>query len=532
MPRINQAPFPHRQFPLFFLVALPQSVYPVPMLIEMHAHSQEHSRCSGVTAADLIRQVFAKGLQGIVFTDHHYLWNEDELRSVRHGAAVPDHFLIMTGQEVKTADAGDVLVYGAYRTLERGVSLAGIRERFPDAALVWAHPYRNGRVPDDGSLLLPELDAVEIFSSNHSVRENSRALRDWHRLRFTAIGGTDTHGSGYAGLYPTQFDHPVRTIPELALEIRTGRCRPFLKEIPRSGANSEVTEVTIGAKGTDEVRERIIIKTISNPHKWKTADRAFHVMEAIARHGFENGPYRVPIPIDQDHDTMTLIEQGIRGKSLFDILLSSSRDDGRLYLRMAARWLARLHSSRLRITPAGEFSAKEPERLERYLERFTAIGHRHARRAEEIVSAVRKEEIRRYRHDPEALVQGHGDFHPKNVIIGRDSQENRETLFVAAIDFESSLRIPPAFDVGCFLAQFRNQFFPHREILRDISVEEFLDAYRESSGELDDDFQRQVDLFRARANMSIAAYLIKLGLGESEDLWRVLVEAEQALCLL
>lgn len=29
--------------------------------------------------------------------------------------------------------------------------------------------------------------------------------------------------------------------------------------------------------------------------------------------------------------------------------------------------------------------------------------------------------------------------------------------------------------------------------------------------------------------MSIAAYLIKLGLGQSEDLWRVLVEAEQAL---
>lgn len=502
------------------------------MLIEMHAHSREHSRCSGVAAADLVRQVFSKGLQGIVLTDHHYLWSEEELHSLRLAAAVPDHFLIMTGQEVRTGDVGDVLVYGAGSILERGVSLSGIRERFPDAALVWAHPYRTGRMPPDPSLLLPELDAVEIFSSNHSVRENSRALRDWHRLRFTAIGGTDTHGNGYAGLYPTHFDHPVRTVAELATEIRAGRCRPFLKEIPHSGANSEVTEVTIGTKGADEVRERIIIRTIANPHKWKSADRAFHVMEAIARHGFENGPYRVPIPIDQDHGTMTLIEQGVRGKSLFDMLLSSSRDDDRLYLRMAAHWLARLHSSRLRITPAEEFSAREPERLERYLERFTAIGHRHALRAEEIVRAVQREESRRYRNNPDILVQGHGDFHPKNVIIGRDSQENRDTLFVAAIDFESSLRLPPAFDVGCFLAQFRNQFFPHGEILRDISPEEFLDAYREASGELDDDFQRQVDLFRARANMSIAAYLIKLGLGESEDLWRVLVEAEQSLCLL
>jgi hypothetical protein len=38
-----------------------------------------------------------------------------------------------------------------------------------------------------------------------------------------------------------------------------------------------------------------------------------------------------------------------------------------------------------------------------------------------------------------------------------------------------------------------------------------------------------VELFRARTNLSIAAYLVKVGMGESEDLWRVLVEAERAL---
>lgn len=500
------------------------------MLIEMHAHTKEHSSCSRVSAEDLVKQVFAKGLQGIVFTDHHHLWDEHELHRVRRAAKVPDHFLIMTGQEVTTPEMGDVLVYGAGQRLSRGSSFREIRERFPDAALVWAHPYRRGKEPDDASLHLP--DGVEIFSSNHTVRENSRALRDWHRLRFTAIGGTDTHGNGYAGVYPTLFDHPISTVSELAVEIRKGRCRPFLKEIPRSGANSMVTEVTIGAKGMDEVRERIIIRNISSRHKWSAADRAYHISEAIVRYGFQGGPYRVPLPIDEDHDTMTLIEQGVRGKSLFDKLLTASRDDARLYVRMAARWLARLHSCRLRITPAEEFLEREPERLAKYLERFTAITHPHAARAAEILSAIEAEEIRLYGENQDLLIQGHGDFHPKNVIIGQDSQENRDTLFVAAIDFESSLRLPPAFDVGCFLAQFRNQFFPHGEILRDIPEEIFLDAYRETSGGLDDAFPRQVELFRARTNMSIAAYLIKVGLGESEDLWRVLVEAERALTAL
>lgn len=503
--------------------------YSYPMLLEMHAHTAEHSRCSSIPATELVRQVFAKGLQGIVFTDHHYLWSDKEIHQVRRAAEVPNHFLIFSGQEVATPEVGDVIVYGAGMPFPHGTSLEEIRESFPAAALVWAHPYRKGRRPEDSALLLPLLDGIEIFSSNHSVRENSRALRDWHRLRFTAIGGTDTHGTGYAGLYPTLFDHPLGSMTELAAEIRKGRCRPFLKEIPRSGAGSLVTEVTIGAKGFDEVRERIIIRNISSDHKWATADRAFHIAEQLSRQGFASGPYRVPVPIDQDHDSMTLIEQGIRGKSLFDKLLSASREDGLRYVRMAARWLAKLHACRLSLTPADEFLAREPDRLEKYLERFTAIKHPQARRAEEILATIHREEKRRYADNPEYLVQGHGDFHPKNILIGQDIQENRDTIFVAAIDFESSLCLPPAFDAGCFLAQFRNQFFSHQDIIRDFTEELFLDAYREAAGKTDDDFLLQVELFRARTNMSIAAYLIKLGLGDSANLWRVLLEAEKAL---
>jgi 3',5'-nucleoside bisphosphate phosphatase len=503
--------------------------YPYRMLLEMHSHTAEHSRCSAIPAAELIRQAFAKGLQGIVFTDHHYLWEDKEILQVRCSSAVPDHFLILSGQEISTPEIGDVIVYGACTQFPNRISLEEIRKSSPEAALVWAHPYRKGRKPNDASLLLPLLDAVEIFSSNHSVRENSQGLRDWHRLRFTAIGGTDTHGNGYAGLYPTLFDHPVDSIAGLAAEIREGRCRPFLKEIPRSGAGSLVTEVTIGAKGADEVRERIIIRNISSNHKWYEADRAFHIEEQLSRQGFARGPFRVPVPIDQDHDSMTLIEQGIRGKSLFDKILSASREDGLRYVRMAARWLARLHGCHLTITPANEFLDREPDRLGRYLERFTAIDHRHARRAEEILCAIQKEEQRRYADSPDSLIQGHGDFHPKNILIGQDIQENRDTLFVAAIDFESSFRLPPAFDAGCFLAQFRNQFFHYEEIIRDFPEEVFLTAYKEASGNIEEDFSNQVELFRARANMSIAAYLIKLGLGDSPDLWRVLLEAEKAL---
>ncbi|BDV42361.1 phosphotransferase [Geotalea uraniireducens] len=499
------------------------------MLLEMHCHTSEHSSCSSVSAVELIRQVFGKGLQGIVFTDHHYLWSEAELAAVRLQAAVPEYFLLLSGQEINTPEYGDVLVYGATEAFVSGTSTAVIRQCFPDAALVWAHPYRHGREPATRELLSEHFAGVEIFNSNHTVRENSHALQDWHRWRFTALGGTDTHGGSYAGLYPTHFDHPVHTIDELAAEIRHGRCRPFIKEIPHAGANSQVTEVTIGTKGADEVRERIVIREMRNRHSWTTAERAFQVMEQVAGEGFSSGPYRVPKPIDKDPASMTLIEQGVRGKSLFDKLLTARPEDGTFYVTLAAEWLARLHNCRLAVTPPAEFLTREQRRLERYLQRFSEIDHKQTRKVKHLIEAVLNEEARIVCSATTVLVQGHGDFHPKNIFIGQDNQDDRATLFVAAIDFESSLMLPRSFDVGCFLAQFRNQFFAHPEILRNYPDELFIDAYLRRLEEAEGDFLTQVQLFRARTNLSIAAYLIKVGLGDSEDLWRVLVEAEQSL---
>lgn len=499
------------------------------MLLEMHCHSKEHSRCSGVSAVELVRRIFAKGLQGIVLTDHHYLWSEAELRDLRRAAKVPEHFLIFSGQEVQTAELGDVLVYGAEQLFAKGSSLVSIRAGAPTAALVWAHPYRRGHRPSPELLIHPLLDAVEVFNSNHSVRDNSRALQDWHRQRFTAIAGTDAHAGNYAGLYPTLFDHPLATVTELALELRKGRCRPLLKEIPKSGAKSQVTEVTFGAKGADEFRERIIIRSLDTAAGWRSARRAHGILAELRRQGFDGGLFRVPRPIDMDARSHTLIQQGLRGKSLFDKLLGATPADGQLFLQLAARWLARLHQCRLQVTPFGEFWQREPQRVGRYVERFREIGHPHSGRAEALAEMILEREAQLVRVGEAAFVQGHGDFHPKNILLGQDNLDNRDSLFVAAIDFESSFCLPPAFDVGCFLAQFRNQFFNHPQVLERYPESLFLEAYLEAAGPLEEDFLAQVALFRARTHLGIAAYLIKLGLGESEDLWRVLVEAEQTI---
>ncbi|OGW33864.1 MAG: phosphotransferase [Nitrospirae bacterium GWD2_57_9] len=500
------------------------------MIFEMHAHTEEHSACSHVKAADLVQRNFDKGLQGTVLTDHHYLWPQEEIRELRSRLKVPDHYLILAGQEVETPEIGHVLVYGAEAKIERGTGLAAIRARFPDAALVWAHPYRHEQIPPLENLLYLLIDGIEIFNSNHTIDENNRGLRDWHRYKFTALSGTDTHALSYTGLYPTIFDHPVATVIDLAAEIRAGRCRPFFEEIPRSGtSNTRVTEVGLGTRGGRTTAEQYVVRAHGDADTWRSASRTTRIIEEISRHGFSEGRFRVPRQLGSDEKNLIVIEQGIPGRSLFDALVHSGLHDARLYLRMAAEWLARLHNARLQVTPPGEYLRQEPNTLEHYLTAFYRTGNPHARRAQEIMDAVIGMETDLYCAQAGRMVQGHGDYHPKNIFIGRDRSEARATVFVAAVDFNSSYTMPQAFDVGTFLAQFRNQFYEHPEVLAKVAEEIFLETYLQHIEELDIDFLSQVELFRARTALSICYYLIKVGLGGSENLWRVLAEAGQVL---
>jgi len=502
------------------------------MILEMHCHTSEHSECSAVSAAELAQHNFDIGLQGTVLTDHHYLWRPEEIEELRGKLKVPDYYLILPGQEVTTPELGDVLVYGADVSIEKGTSLETIRKRFPDVAIIWAHPYRRENMPPREKLFHNLIDGIEIFSSNHTVTESNRGLRDWHYLKFTAIAGTDTHALSYAGLYPTIFDHPVSSVTDLAVEIRAGRCRPFFKEIPRAGtSNTQVTEIAVGTGRGGDIRERYVIKRHKDFAAWRSAARKSQVMDEIRRHGFEEGRFRVPKMLGNDQKDLTIIEQGIKGRTLFDRLVEAKPREARNYLEMAAEWLARLHNLRLQIAPPEKFFSYEMLHLELYLSAFYRIDHRHTRKAQEIMDGVVEFETSLYCEHPEKLIQGHGDFHPKNIFIGQDS-DDPSSRFIAAIDFGSSYTMPPAFDVGTFLAQFRNQFYGKREVLAKVSENMFLQKYLNEARQLDDDFLRQVEVFRARTSLSIAYYLIKIRLGESENLWRVLVEAEHHLARL
>lgn len=491
------------------------------MLLELHCHTSRHSGCSDLDPVTALREAVDRGLQGLLITEHCYQWTDDELRALREQAGIPGHFVLLSAQEAET-DLGHVLVIGADRSLDGHWRVAELRQLFPDAALVWAHPFRGGRLPAEEKLRHAALDALEIFNRNHQPQENYAALRAWHKVRRTATAGSDAHLPGQVGTFPTLFDHPVTTVAELAAEIRAGHCRPLHKEILRAGSNLTVTELVIGPKGDDEARPRLIIREFSDDRAWERAQVTAAVTEFIAAHGFADGELRVPVQLARNTTERYMVETGQRGKTLHALLPQVSGAVAMKYRRLCARWLAKLHTLPVHGGSEGT-REREQRKFASYLRAFTKTHNPHAARAAALLAALARE--------LDALLAGslarcHGDFHPKNIIFGQDHAHDPHTRFISVIDFGSTLLHHPAFDLGYFAAQFCFQFREQPGALAAWDSAAFLDDYAAAAGADAGTLQRPVALCRARGNLSIAAHLIRVGMGESRELEQLLVESE------
>lgn len=200
------------------------------MVLEMHSHTRPASPCSRVATVDAIAAA-SRRVEGIVLTEHHFLWPDEALEEFRYHANVPESFIILAAQEVLT-DAGHVLVFGADERIEPEASILTIRDDFPEGALVWAHPWRSGNIPDPDSLVDPVFDAIEILNGNQTATENLAGLKAWRLLQFTALAGSDAHEETGIGRLPTVFDFPVGSMEDLIAQVKQGSCRPLMKKSP------------------------------------------------------------------------------------------------------------------------------------------------------------------------------------------------------------------------------------------------------------------------------------------------------------
>jgi predicted metal-dependent phosphoesterase TrpH len=192
------------------------------MKFDLHLHTSRHSPDSVTDPFDLLRSARRAGLDGVVLTEHDYLWPDDELAELR--AFAPD-LVILAGVEV-TGRGGDVLVYGITDAtpLPRGIGWAElVREVHRQGGVaVAAHPNRWGqpfeRLVKETAVVL---DGIEVLSNNMDDDLRTKAADLLVRFPHLAqLGNSDSHDPATVGCCYTDFAADIRTNADLVAAIR------------------------------------------------------------------------------------------------------------------------------------------------------------------------------------------------------------------------------------------------------------------------------------------------------------------------
>src|SRR5262249_14451789 len=137
------------------------------MKFDLHLHTVRHSPDSVMDPQEMCLQAIRLGLDGLVITEHDWLWIEEELDELRGPFPA---LQLYSGIEVSTRQ-GHFLVYGVTDpfAVPRGIDVAALCQEVhrQGGAVVAAHPFRFGqKFLDILERHRPDLDGLELKSSN------------------------------------------------------------------------------------------------------------------------------------------------------------------------------------------------------------------------------------------------------------------------------------------------------------------------------------------------------------------------------
>jgi predicted metal-dependent phosphoesterase TrpH len=171
----------------------------------------DHNEISGALAA---RALAAESSAGVHETDG----------AAAHNGAANGHLKVIVGEEVKTAEQGEVIGLFIEEKIPRGLTLEEtIAEIKRQGGLVYVpHPFdRMHSVPDYEHLLpvIDQIDLIEVFNSRVAISAfNDEAERFAAKYRIAAGAGSDSHvaqGLGSARIRMRDFDGPEEFMQSL-----------------------------------------------------------------------------------------------------------------------------------------------------------------------------------------------------------------------------------------------------------------------------------------------------------------------------
>ncbi len=187
--------------------------------VDLHMHT-DHSHDCATPVEVLLASARERGLGAIAVTDHNEISGALDAREKAASYGVK----VIVGEEVKTADQGEVIGLFIEQKIPRGLSLPEtIAEIRRQGGLVYVpHPFdRMHAVPDYEHLLpnLGEIDAIEVFNPRVAIGAfNDEAVRFAAKYRIVAGAGSDSHvaqGLGSVRIRMRDFDGPAEFLQSL-----------------------------------------------------------------------------------------------------------------------------------------------------------------------------------------------------------------------------------------------------------------------------------------------------------------------------
>ena len=185
--------------------------------VDLHMHT-DHSYDCATPVEVLLAEASQRGLGAIAVTDHNEISGALEARAKASGIRV------IVGEEVKTAEQGEVIGLFIEEKIPRGMTLQEtIAEIKRQGGVVYVpHPFdRMHAVPDYEHLLgvIDEVDAIEVFNPRVAIAEfNEEAVRFAAKYRIIAGAGSDAHvpqGLGSVRIRMRAFDGPDEFLQSL-----------------------------------------------------------------------------------------------------------------------------------------------------------------------------------------------------------------------------------------------------------------------------------------------------------------------------
>lgn len=200
------------------------------MKFDLHMHTIRHSIDSIMDPFAMLKRAEQIGLDGVVITEHDWLWTEDELNELRRAAP---RLVVLSGIEVTTRE-GHFLSYGVRDpfALPRGIGVAKLCREVhrQGGAVVAAHPFRwdqpFAEILRDEQ---PELDGLEVMTSNMDGDCRRRAADLLHSpgvRPLAQLGSSDAHDERTLGACYTVFPGAIRTMNDLVEAIQMRHTQP------------------------------------------------------------------------------------------------------------------------------------------------------------------------------------------------------------------------------------------------------------------------------------------------------------------